>query len=68
MDVGCELEYEDAEAFSLRDKYGHLDRYRESRACEQLLTIVDQLVAGQRDTKTVRDDLGLPPSAIDRAE
>ncbi|QZY01168.1 metallophosphoesterase family protein [Halobaculum rubrum] len=63
FDAGCEIEYESASEFAIRDEHGHVDRYRESQASQQLLGAVDALIDGARDVSEVRDALGLPAVA-----
>lgn len=64
FDAGVEIDYEEATAFTIRDGHGYVDRYRQAEAICELLSAVDDLVAGDHTARDVRKALGLPPSAI----
>lgn len=65
FDAGVEVEYDAATGLSVRDDYGHVDRYEEQKAVRQLLTGVDTLLAGETTPEALRSTFGFPRTAID---
>ncbi|WP_435064163.1 metallophosphoesterase family protein [Halobaculum sp. EA56] len=68
FDAGREIPYEQALAFAFRDEYGRVDDYREARAVDQILRLLDDVVAGTQSSRDMYEEVGLPPTAIDAIE